>query len=68
LGRQARLRRPPLGGWGLAQVTELFRDRRLSDRERHARRAELQRATLLELQDALLELSTRLVIRGSRPS
>ena len=43
-------------GWGLAQITEVLKDRRSSNRERLARRAELQRTTLLELQDALLEL------------
>jgi hypothetical protein len=40
-----------------ALVTEAFRDRRASNRERQARQAELQRTTILELQDALLELS-----------
>jgi hypothetical protein len=47
-----------------AQITEMLRDRRTSDRERQAhdrerqvRQDEWQRATLLELQDALLELS-----------
>jgi hypothetical protein len=44
-------------GWGLAQLTEVLKDRRASNRERQARQAELQRATLLSLQDALLELS-----------
>ena len=44
-------------GWGLAQVTEVVRDRRAGDREHRARQAELQRATLLALQDAALELS-----------
>jgi hypothetical protein len=39
-----------------ALATEAFRDRRASSRERQARQAELQRTTLLELQDALLEL------------
>jgi hypothetical protein len=43
-------------GWAGAQVTEMLRDRRTSTRERLARRAELQRTTLLELQDALLDL------------
>jgi hypothetical protein len=36
----------------------VLRDRRTSDRERRARRFELQRSTLLSLQDALMELST----------
>jgi hypothetical protein len=45
-------------GWGLAQLGDLLKDRRTSDRERLARRAELQRSTLLNVQDALLELST----------
>jgi hypothetical protein len=45
-----------VGGWGLAQVTETLRDRRTTDRERLARRAELQRTTLLTLQDHLLEV------------
>jgi hypothetical protein len=44
-------------GWALAQVTEVLKDRRAIDRERQARQAELQRATLLALQDAALELS-----------
>jgi hypothetical protein len=39
-----------------AMVTEAFRDRRASNRERQARQAELQRTALLELQDMLLEL------------
>jgi hypothetical protein len=43
-------------GWAGAQVTEVLRDRRTTARERLARRAELQRTTLLELQDALLGL------------
>jgi hypothetical protein len=43
-------------GWAGAQVTEVLRDRRASNRDRQARQAELQRTTLLELQDALLEL------------
>jgi len=43
-------------GWAGAQVTEVLRDRRTTTRERLARRAELQRTTLLELRDALLEL------------
>lgn len=47
-----------LGGWGLAQITEALKDRRASNRDRLARRVELQRSTLLSLQDALLELST----------
>jgi hypothetical protein len=42
-------------GWGLSQITEVWKDRRASDRERLARQAELQRTTLLDLQDALLE-------------
>jgi hypothetical protein len=46
-------------GWAGAQITEILRDRRTSDRERQARQGELQRATLLDLQDALLELSNR---------
>jgi hypothetical protein len=46
-----------LAGWGLAQVTEVLKDRRAIDRERQARQAELQRATLLALQDALLEVN-----------
>jgi len=45
-----------VGGWGLAQVSETLRDRRTTDRERLARRAELQRTTLLSLQDQLLEV------------
>ena len=44
-----------VAGWGLAQITETLRDRRTTDRERLARRAELQRTTLLSLQDHLLE-------------
>jgi hypothetical protein len=47
-----------VGGWGLAQIGDLLKDRRTSDWERLARRFELQRSTLLNLQDALLELST----------
>lgn len=43
-------------GWGLAHVTEVWRDRRIRDRDRQARQAELQRPTLLALQDAMLEL------------
>jgi hypothetical protein len=43
-------------GWGLAQVTEVLRDRRATNRDRLARRAELQRMTLLELQEALADL------------
>jgi hypothetical protein len=43
-------------GWTGAQVTEMLRDRRTTTRERLARRAELQRTTLLELQEALAEL------------
>jgi hypothetical protein len=42
-------------GWAGGIGTEAFRDRRASERERQARQAELQRSTLLELQDALLE-------------
>jgi hypothetical protein len=42
-------------GWGLAQVTEVLRDRRATNRDRLARRAELQRMTLLELQEALAD-------------
>jgi hypothetical protein len=51
-------------GWAGAQATEMLRDRRTSEREREAskrereaRQAELQRGTLLELQDALLKVS-----------
>src|SRR5215211_1037209 len=44
-------------GWAGAQVTEVFRDRRASNRDRLARQGELQGTTLLELQDALLEVS-----------
>jgi hypothetical protein len=40
-------------GWAGAQVTELLRDRRTTSRDRLARRAELQRTTLLEPQEAL---------------
>jgi hypothetical protein len=40
-------------GWAGAQVTEVLRDRRTTTRDRLARRAELQRTTLLELQEAL---------------
>jgi hypothetical protein len=40
-------------GWAGAQVTEILRDRRTTTRERLARRAELQRTTLLELQEGL---------------
>jgi hypothetical protein len=43
-------------GWGLAQFTEVLKDRRTSTRERLARRAELQRTTLLELQEVLAEV------------
>jgi hypothetical protein len=43
-------------GWAGAQITEVLRDRRTSDRELQARRAELQRSTLLDLQDVLLEM------------
>ena len=43
-------------GWAGAQVTEVFRDRRTSTRDRLARRAELQRPTLLELQETLGDL------------
>ena len=42
-------------GWAGAQVTEMLKDRRVSDRERSSRRAQLQRTTLLDLQQALLE-------------
>jgi len=45
-----------LGGWGLAQVTEVLKDRRASNREHQARQSELQRTTLLALQDQLLEV------------
>jgi hypothetical protein len=44
-------------GWAGAQTTEVLRDRRASTRERQARETELQRSTLLELQDALLDAS-----------
>jgi hypothetical protein len=44
------------GRLGLAQITEVLKDRRASDRERKDRQAELQRATLLALQGGLLEL------------
>lgn len=44
-------------GWAGAQATEMFRDRRTSSRERKARQAELQHTTLLNLQDAILEVS-----------
>lgn len=44
-------------GWGLAQVTELLKDQRASSREHQARQAELQRTTLLTLQDVLLDLT-----------
>jgi hypothetical protein len=37
-------------GWGLAQITEVLKDRRASTRDRQARVTELQRSTLLELQ------------------
>jgi hypothetical protein len=40
-------------GWAGAQVTEVLRDRRTTTRERLARRAELQRTTLLGLQEGL---------------
>jgi hypothetical protein len=40
-------------GWAGAQVTEVLRDRRTTTRERLARQAELQRMTLLELQEGL---------------
>jgi hypothetical protein len=46
-----------LGGWGLAQVTEVLKDRRASNREHQARQSELQRTTLLSLQDVLLDLT-----------
>jgi hypothetical protein len=45
-----------VAGWALAQVTEVLRDRRTTTRDRLARRAELQRTTLLEVQDALVDL------------
>jgi hypothetical protein len=48
-------------GWGLAQVTEVLRDRRATNRDRLARRAELQRMTLLELQEALADLGLGLI-------
>jgi hypothetical protein len=44
-------------GWAGAQVTEVLKDRRASNRERQARQAELQRTTLLALQDVLLDLT-----------
>jgi hypothetical protein len=44
-------------GWAGAQATEMYRHRTASGRERQARRDELQRNTLLELQDALLDAS-----------
>jgi hypothetical protein len=44
-------------GWAGAQATEMYRHRTASRRERQARRDELQRNTLLELQDALLDAS-----------
>jgi hypothetical protein len=44
-------------GWAAAQATEMYRHRTASRRERQARRDELQRNTLLELQDALLDAS-----------
>jgi hypothetical protein len=44
-------------GWGLSQFTEVLKDRRATERERQARETDLQRSTLLELQDALLEAS-----------
>jgi hypothetical protein len=40
-------------GWVGAQVTDVLRDRRTITRDRLARQAELQRTTLLELQEAL---------------
>ena len=43
-------------GWAGAQVTEMVRDRRTTTRDRLARRAELQRTTLLELQEVLAEI------------
>jgi hypothetical protein len=50
-------------GLASAQITEVWRDRRASDRERQAherereiRRADQQRTTLLALQDALLSI------------
>jgi hypothetical protein len=52
-----------LGGWGLAQVTEVLKDWRASNRDRLARRSELQRTTLLALQDQLLEVF-KLTARG----
>jgi hypothetical protein len=45
-----------VGGWGLAQRTETLRERRTTNRDRLARRAELQRTTLLELQEELAEI------------
>jgi hypothetical protein len=52
-----------LGGWGLAQVTEVLKDQRASNREHQARQSELQRTTLLALQDVLLDL-TNLVYKA----
>jgi hypothetical protein len=55
-------------GWAGAQLTELFRDRRISSRERRTRQEASQRATLLDLQDALLELSNQTTaISAARP-
>jgi hypothetical protein len=48
---------------GLAQVTEVLKDRRASNREHQARQSELQRTTLLALQDVLLDL-TNLVYKA----
>jgi hypothetical protein len=52
-----------LGGWGLAQVTEVLKDQRASNREHQARQSELQRTTFLALQDVLLDL-TNLVYKA----
>jgi hypothetical protein len=55
-------------GWAGAQLTELFRDRRTSSRERRTRQEAAQRATLLDLQDTLLELSNQTtLVRAARP-
>jgi hypothetical protein len=49
-------------GWAGAQVTEVLRDRRTTTRELLGRRAELQRMTLLELQEALRGIWTASVM------
>jgi hypothetical protein len=43
-------------GWAGGQATEAFKDRRAGKRDRGGRKADLQRGTLLSLQDTLLEL------------